>query len=49
MGGFFLKITQQGLKQGLFMALRLIYLVIITSLLTLTTTPIALTDGLEKS
>lgn len=44
----FLKITQQGLKQGLFMALRLIYLVIITSLLTLTTTPIALTDGLEK-
>ena len=30
------------------MALRLIYLVIITSLLTLTTTPIALTDGLEN-
>ncbi|MDD2433452.1 MAG: energy-coupling factor transporter transmembrane component T [Clostridia bacterium] len=44
----FLKITWQGLRQGLFMALRLIYLVTITSLLTLTTTPIALTDGLEK-
>jgi energy-coupling factor transport system permease protein len=44
----FLKITWQGLRQGTFMALRLIYLVTITSLLTLTTTPIALTDGLEK-
>lgn len=44
----FLKITQQGLRQGTFMALRLIYLVTITSLLTLTTTPIALTDGIEK-
>jgi energy-coupling factor transport system permease protein len=30
------------------MALRLIYLVTITSLLTLTTTPIALTDGIER-
>jgi energy-coupling factor transport system permease protein len=28
--------------------LRLIYLVVVTSLLTLTTTPIVLTDGLEK-
>ena len=44
----FLKITWEGLRQGIFMALRLIYLVSITSLLTLTTTPIALTDGLEK-
>jgi energy-coupling factor transport system permease protein len=44
----FLHITQQGLRQGIFMALRLIYLVTITSLLTLTTTPIALTDGVEK-
>jgi energy-coupling factor transport system permease protein len=44
----FLKITWQGLRQGTFMALRLIYLVTITSLLTLTTTPLALTDGLER-
>lgn len=43
----FLKITNEGLKQGAFMSLRLIYLVTITSLLTLTTTPIALTDGIE--
>jgi energy-coupling factor transport system permease protein len=43
-----LKITAEGLKQGTFMALRLIYLVTITSILTLTTTPIALTDGIER-
>lgn len=44
----FLKVTSQGLRQGIFMVLRLVYLVTITSLLTLTTTPIALTDGIEK-
>ncbi len=44
----FVKITQQGLRQGVFMTLRLVYLVTITSLLTLTTTPIALTDGIES-
>lgn len=43
-----LKVTSQGLRQGIFMVLRLVYLVTITSLLTLTTTPIALTDGIEK-
>ena len=43
-----LKITAEGLRQGAFMLLRLIYLVTITSLLTLTTSPIALTDGIEK-
>lgn len=43
-----LKITYQGLRQGFFMALRLVYLVAVTSLLTLTTTPIALTDGIER-
>ncbi|MDD2400756.1 MAG: energy-coupling factor transporter transmembrane component T [Clostridia bacterium] len=42
------KVTQQGVQQGVFMSLRLIYLITITSLLTLTTTPIALTDGIEK-
>ena len=45
----FLKITREGLKTAGFMALRLIYLVIGSSLMTLTTTPNQLTDGLEKS
>ena len=44
----FIKITSQGLSQAVFMALRLIFLVIGTSLLTLTTSPIELTDGIEK-
>lgn len=41
------KITWEGIRQGVFMGLRLIFLVFITSLLTLTTSPISLTDGLE--
>lgn len=44
----FLEATKEGLIQATFMALRLIFLVIGTSLLTLTTSPIALTDGIEK-
>ncbi|WP_250672904.1 energy-coupling factor transporter transmembrane component T [Paraclostridium ghonii] len=44
----FIKITQQGLNQAIFMALRLIFLVVGTSLLTLTTSPIELTDGIER-
>ena len=43
----FLQITEGGVKQGLLMAIRLIFLISVTSLLTLTTTPIVLTDGLE--
>lgn len=43
-----LEATKEGLIQATFMALRLIFLVIGTSLLTLTTSPIALTDGIEK-
>ncbi len=42
-----IEITVQGLRQAVFMVIRLVYLVTITSLLTLTTTPIALTDGIE--
>lgn len=42
------KITQQGLDSGLTMAARLILLVFTTSLLTLTTSPIQLTDALEN-
>lgn len=42
------KITIEGLRQATFMALRLIFLIVGTSLLTLTTSPISLTDGIEK-
>lgn len=41
--------TREGLRTAGFMAIRLIYLVIGSSLLTLTTTPNALTDGLSVS
>jgi len=44
----FIKFTQEALEQAFFMTLRLILLVAGTSILTLTTSPIALTDGLEK-
>lgn len=44
----FIKIYPEGLKLAAFMILRLIFLIIGTSLLTLTTTPIELTDGIEK-
>ena len=44
----FLKITDAGIYQGIWMAWRLILLMISASLLTLTTTPIAFTDGLES-
>lgn len=45
----FLRITWEGLQLAGFMALRLVYLVIGSSVMTLTTTPNELTDGLEKS
>lgn len=44
----FLKITREGVIMGVYMMLRLVYLVIATSLLTLTTSPLMLTDGIEK-
>jgi len=43
-----LTITHQGIRNALFMAIRLILLVTGTQMLTLTTSPIALTDGLER-
>lgn len=43
----FIKITLEGIRQAFFMAFRLIFLILGTSLLTLTTSPIELTDGLE--
>ena len=44
----FLKITKEGVHQAVFMGTRLVLLVSVTSILTLTTTPIALTDGIEN-
>jgi energy-coupling factor transport system permease protein len=44
----FLSITKEGLYQAGFMASRLIFLIVGTSVLTLTTSPIQLTDGIEK-
>lgn len=43
-----IKITDKGLYLSGFMVLRLIFLILGTSLLTLTTSPIALTDGIER-
>ncbi len=45
----FLHITDVGIKNCIFMIIRMIYLIVGTSVMTLTTTPNGLTDGLEKS
>ena len=42
------QVTKEGLRTAIFMALRLSFLIIGSSLLTLTTTPNNLTDGLES-
>ncbi len=42
-------ITREGLSNAILMAIRLTYLILGTSIMTLTTTPNQLTDGLEKS
>ena len=41
-------ITEEGLRTAVFMAIRLIYLIAGSSLMTFTTTPNALTDGIES-
>lgn len=43
-----IRITEEGLVTAVTMVLRLLFLVIGTSILTLTTTPLMLTDGIEK-
>ena len=43
------KITKEGIYRAVLMAVRLIFLVMGSSLMTFTTTPNQLTDGLEKS
>lgn len=40
-------IYEEGIRQGIFISVRFLVLVFITSILTLTTSPIAITDGLE--
>lgn len=42
-----IKIYEEGLRQGIFISLRFLILVLITSILTLTTSPISITDGME--
>ena len=44
----FLHISVEGVKLAIFMVLRLMLLIIATSMLTYTTSPIQLTDGLER-
>lgn len=43
-----LRITVEGVRQAVFMAIRLSFLIVGSSVMTLTTTPNQLTDGLEK-
>ena len=45
--GFF-RIYEEGLKQGIYISLRFLYLILMTTILTLTTTPIEITDGMES-
>ena len=44
----FLKITKEGIETAIFMSVRILCLIAGTSLLTYTTSPIALTDGIER-
>jgi len=43
----FIEIHEEGLRQGIFISIRFLVLVFMTSILTLTTSPIAITDGME--
>lgn len=49
LAGFWIfHITEEGLRHAVFMAVRLVYLIMGSSLMTFTTTPNSLTDALEK-
>lgn len=43
-----LSVTDEGLNMGIMMSLRLVFLIMVSSLLTFTTSPIVLTDGIEN-
>ncbi len=45
---YFIRITREGLAFGIIMSMRLIYVVLATSLLTLCTSPLQITDALES-
>mgnify|MGYP001795701728 CR=1 FL=1 len=42
-----IKIYEEGLRQGIFISIRFLVLVLMTSILTLPTSPISITDGIE--
>ena len=42
-----IKIYEEGIRQGFFISIRFLVLVLITSILTLSTSPISITDGME--
>ena len=44
----FIKIYEEGLRQGIFISIRFLVLVFMTSILTLTTSPISITDGIGR-
>lgn len=44
---WFIEVYEEGLRQGIFISIRFLVLVFITSVLTLTTSPISITDGIE--
>ena len=44
----FLTISKEGIEKAVFIAIRLVLLIVATSLLTLTTSPMQLTDGMES-
>ena len=43
----FIKITQEGIFKGILLGIRLILLILSTTVMTLTTSPLSITDGLE--
>lgn len=43
-----LQVYEGGVKQGIFISLRLLFLIMMTTILTLTSTPIEITDGMES-
>lgn len=44
----FLRVTSEGLLQSIFIAIRILVIIVVTTLLTLTTSPIEITDGMES-
>lgn len=45
---YFMTMTYEGLRLAVFMSVRIVFLIIGTSMMTYTTSPISLTDGLEQ-